>query len=306
LHALPAVFGYLIVRPLVWNLAQRPIPENFLGAVTPEDMRVEDWDVALLHLDQWCDGRNNLRALPYRITNLVAQEMPRIVIMHGTPDDEENRQAILQLIGDLPVVCNSYQAAGEWDGGEGRHDRYGLEQFRVIIHGYDVDEFWSEPLEGRRQEAITICSGGTISREYHGIPLVERLMRDVEIAWYGPRGNQDWLPNYRAYREMLASSLIYFSPTRRAPMPGARTEAMLSGCCVVTVPGNDVERFHGRTGFVVRTYEQARDTLRALLRDPGLAWEVGQKGREVAREMFGRERFVGEWMRVLGELGIGG
>jgi glycosyltransferase involved in cell wall biosynthesis len=306
LHALPAKFTHLMTRPLLWNVAQRPVPDNWTGGIQIEDCDPHDYDVALLHLDQWCDGRHNLRAMPYRIMKQIAQDIPRIVIMHGTPEGEENREAILRLIGDLPVICNSPQAAAIWDGGDEREDCHGLPQFRAIIHGYRVDEFSSEPLEKRRREAITICSGGSWSREYHGISLLERLMRDIPLAWYGPQGNRDWLDNYDDYRAMLASSLIYFSPTRRAPMPGARTEAMLSGCCIVSVPGNGFEDLvaHGATAFIAHTYVEARDALALLLRQPEVAYQVGQQGREAARELFAHGRFVEDWLATLGEIGV--
>jgi glycosyltransferase involved in cell wall biosynthesis len=283
------------------------MPPNFLGGLYRQDIDASDYDVAFLHLDQWCDD-HILRALPYRVMNQIAEGVPRVVIMHGTPDNPDNRERILRLIGDLPVVCNSYQAAVEWSGNEGAFDCYGLPQFRTVIHGYDVDEFWSEPLERRGREAVTICSGGQLSRKYHGIPLIERLARDIPLAWYGPRGNREWLTDYYSYRAMLARSLIYFSPTRQGPMPGARTEAMLSGCCIVTVPGNDVERFieHGTTGFIVETYEDARDALAMLLRDPEVAWLMGQAGREAAQKAFGKERFAADWLRVLGGVGVEG
>ncbi len=308
LHALPAEFTYLMTRPLLWNVAQRPIPPNWTGGIQAEQYDPDDYDLALLHLDQWCDGRHNLRALPYRLMKRTSQDIPQIVIMHGTPENEANRRAILRLIEDLPVVCNSPQAAAVWDGGEERWDRYGLPQFRAIVHGYDIDEFWSEPLGQRRRAVITICSGGTWSREYHGIPLLERIQRDVPLRWYGPRGNCDWLDNYDDYRHMLASSLIYFSPTRRAPMPGARTEAMLSGVCVVSVPGNGFKDLvvHGKSAFIVRTYVEARDTLRGLLENPDEAYRVGQKGRKVARALFDKSRFVQDWVDVLAEIGVRG
>lgn len=307
LHALPASFTYLAVRPVLWDQRQRPLPTNFLGAVSPQDVAPGSFDLALLHLDQWCD-RLNLRALPYRLMNQIAERagIPQVVIMHGTPDDADNRRRILRLVGDLPVVCNSYQAAAEWDNGEGRRDRHGLPQFRTVIHGYDPGDFWGRPLARRDRWVVTICSGGDISRAYHGIPLIERLMHDLPLAWYGPRGTHAWLPDYGSYREMLARSLLYFSPTRRGPMPGARTEAMLAGCCVVSVPGHDVERFidHGRTGFIVETYEDARDTLRMLLRDPEVAWAVGQQGREAAQHHFNLVRFVRDWLDVLAGIGL--
>lgn len=126
------------------------------------------------------------------------------------------------------------------------------------------------------------------------------------MVWYGARGDRPWLPNYEAYRHMLAEALIYFSPTRRAPMPGARTEAMLSGCCVVSVPGNDVERFieHGKTGFIAEDYMQAMTLMLALLRRPEKAWEIGQRGRRAARDTFAHPGFVVQWLRVLSEIGV--
>ncbi len=308
LHALDADFTYLSdVRPVLWSTGQRPMPPNFMGGIGRDEVRPGMFDVALLHLDQWC-AMMNLRALPYRVMRVTAEKnnIPMIVIMHGTPDNEENRQQILKLIGDLPVVCNSHQAAYDWDNGECRKDKHGFLQFRSIIHGYNTSEFWSKPLAERDREIITVCSGGNISRVYHGIPLLERVKREVPVVWYGARGDRKWLPSYTEYRDLLASSLVYFSPTRRAPMPGARTEAMLSGCCIVSVPGNDIEAFivDGESGFIVHSFAQVVDTLRTLLNNPAMAYEVGQRGKLEARRLFTSSRFVDDWAEVFSELGI--
>lgn len=308
LHALPAEFTYVIFRHPIWTLGQRPMPDNFRGGVYPDQVDVMQYDLALLHLDQWCGADNNLRALPFRLMNQICRELPRVIIMHGTPDSESNRREILQLMDDLPVVCNSHAAALEWDGGEGRVDRYGVHQFRTIIHGYAVDEFDSRPFEERDREVITICSGGDMSREYHGLPLVERLKRDTPLVVYGPRGDRPWMPDYAQYRALLARTLCYLSPTRRAPMPGARTEAMLSGCCVVTAPGQDGESFirHGQTGIVAQTYTDMRDYVQLILEYPEEAYRVGQAGREAARELFDQGRYVAAWLDILREMGVYG
>lgn len=302
-QALPATFTIAALRQPPWNKAQRPIPSN-VRFVRPQDIRAEDYDLALLHLDQWCDLLN-LRAFPFRFMNQSVQNVPKVIIMHGTPDNGRNRENILRLIGDLPVVCNSRQAAREWDGGEGRVDCYGLPQFRAIIHGY-TDEWFNFSLEKRTDGAITICSGGDMSREYHGLPLVERLRRDVPLTWYGPRGEKPWASNFVAYREVLARALVYFSPTRRAPMPGARTEAMLSGCCIVSVPGNDFEDYirQGENGFIVKTYSEARDVLTYLLENPEVAYGVGQVGRRNALTFFDHGRYRWDWLDMLGAIGV--
>ena len=105
---------------------------------------------------------------------------------------------------------------------------------------------------------------------------------------------------------MLASSLVYFSPTRRGPMPGSRTEAMLSGCCVVSVPGHDWEHHvqDGVNGFIVRDYKEARGVLKDLLAQPRLAYEVGQAGRALARSRFEHKRFVNQWLAMLTQIGV--
>lgn len=309
LHALPARFWLAEIRKPLWNAHQRPRPRNFRGGLPeariPGLVRRGKFDMALLHLDQWCD-RIPIRANPFRLMRELTRDIPQILIMHGTPDDADNRRRILKIIGDLPVVCNSEQATREWDGGEEREDKYGLPQFRTIIHGYKVDEFLNFGLEERRPEAITVCSGGDLSRWYHGTSIVERLMRDVELHWYGPAGDRLWCNTYREYREMLAGSLIYFSPTHRAPMPGSRTEAMLSGCCIVSVPGHDWERYvtDGVTGYLVNSYEEARDKIAYLVDHPAVAYRVGQRGRTVARMTFNHRNFTESWLAVLAQIGV--
>ena len=310
LHALPADFWYLDVRRDLWNLNQRPKPENFRGPVHPRDVDLSKFDLALVHLDQWCDGRHNLRALPFRVMiQTVKGRLPTVLIMHGTPESDQNRENVLRLIGDLPVVCNSLEAAAVWDAGEERWDRYGLPQFRAIIHGYDVDEFASEPFGSRLVTVVTVCGGGNWSYEYHGMPMMIRMMRDLPLLWYGHRGNRKMFPTYADYRAMLARSLIYFSPTTISPMPGSRTEAMLSGCCVVTMPGHDIENYieDGKTGLLVKDYAQARDVLQALtLQYPEIAYKIGQAGREAARVWFDKGRFVEDWLTLLKGLGVTG
>ena len=81
---------------------------------------------------------------------------------------------------------------------------------------------------------------------------------------------------------------------------------MLSGCCVVSVPGNDWEAYieHGVNGYVCETYAEMRDTLDYLLAHPEVAYRVGQAGRSLARIFFEHTRYVDDWIRMLGELGV--
>ena len=301
LCALPATFEYF--TPLgvrYWSESIRPKPINFLGYVEHPD--VESYDVILSHLDNWCD-RAKMRGTPFRIMNLIGMgsRAARITVMHGTPDDEGNRQRIARMFELAPggppfMVCNSQQACQDWG--------FGPEHSRAIIHGYDVDEFSSS--KERQTWAVTICSAGTISRTYHGVPLLERIKREVPVIWVGLNGDLPYFDSYAEYRDFLSHSLIYVHTGQRSPMPGARTEAMLSGCCIVTTSNNDAGKYieHGVTGFLCDTAQEMIGTLQALLADPAKAYRVGKRGREAARVFFDKGRYVSDWLNLLGDLGV--
>lgn len=303
LHALPVDFWFYRVGWRSWNDSIRPEPPNLKGLIYKYDPG--DFDLILTHLDQWCDERYQLRGMPYRIMNLTANrrspETPRICIMHGSPDNAANRLRILRLLENTPggapfLVCNSKQAWREWG--------LGAERSRPIIHGYDVDEFWSH--KARSAVAISVCGGGTMSREYHGIPLLERIRREVPLIWIGTNGYVPTFSSYDQYRDALASTMIYVHTGQRAPMSGARTEAMLSGCCVVSTDNHDAADYieHGHTGFLTNDADEMIAIIKELLDEPKRAYQIGKRGREAARIHFDRDRFVRDWLDLLGGLGV--
>lgn len=110
------------------------------------------------------------------------------------------------------------------------------------------------------------------------------------------------------YKEFLGKSLIFFNGTFASPMPRSRTEAMLSGCCIITTPQHDADTFikHGENGFIVSAsdvYGTAK-LIAELLSDYKTAKMVGKKGRETALKIFNRERYRDDWIEFLKELNV--
>ena len=102
LHELPAEFTYYPVGSRYWEPSIRPPPDNFLGF--DENALADDFDLILSHFDNWCD-RTALRATPFRLVNLMAMEaphVPRVTIMHGTPDNERNRVNLVRMLDAAP------------------------------------------------------------------------------------------------------------------------------------------------------------------------------------------------------------
>jgi glycosyltransferase involved in cell wall biosynthesis len=250
----------------------------------------------------------------YKDINSVIKDIPKIVINHGTPYYPENFQSDIipanykafgytkdqigfsselieankKAVGDNYLVVNSHKAALQWGMG------------KAIIHGLDPDEWQNKPKEPR---CITVLSPAGLDKYYDRKlyqavkeELEERHINICQITVDVRFGN------FKDYQEFLSRSLIYFHPMLEAPMSRGRTEAMMSGACVVTTPSQDADTFieHGKNGFIVpRNPKTIADLIEGLIYDYKTAYEVGQRGRETALELFHADRYRQEWREYL-------
>ena len=257
------------------------------------------YDVAILHLDQGCLEKDILergKGSMYRVLNEVITDIPKIVIMHGTPyypEKFENPQVMIdkvnELLGDNYALVNSHRALKQW-GWENRHGA------RTIIHGMDASEWRDLPKEPR---VVTMISPGGFPAYYDRtfLDYVKDGLEQRDI--YHCHITVDWeAQSFDDYRDFLGRSLIYFNPTRESPMPRSRTEAMLSGACVLTTPHQDADTFikDGVNGFLVkRNPEAVVDLIEELINDPQRAIKIGQEGKKTAIELFNWDRYEKEW-----------
>lgn len=315
----------------------------------PNLRQVEDfvkgyYDFALLHIDQqsiYEHGRGNsvdkgrlFLELKRRIQT-EDPDLPIVVINHMTPfhdqyETHETVAKIKELVEGCIVINNSYTAADQWGFGE------------TITHGLHAEEWGFDPevLEetGRRvapvkePRAVIVMSGGGMAKAYRrefANAVVKRLQeKEVPIEWIGVTRKQ--FPDFNGYRDYLARSLVFFFPAWQSPRPRSRTEAMLSGCCIVTTPYHDADTFidsgalkqkqeNGRiveehleyddktNGFltsiekptdprVIDNPDYTADLIRHLVIDkPELAREIGKRGQEYARKHFNHEHFEKQW-----------
>jgi len=260
------------------------------------------YDLAILHLDQqmlddgiWEYGKASL----YRQLNDIITDIPKVVIMHGTPYEMEmtaNSQDFIDkfkaVIGDNHVVYNSHKAKEQWqvDG-------------TVIWHGLNPKEWWDLPKEPR----VVTMIGPAGLPTYYDRPFLsgvkERLAeRDIRLCHI----TIDYqAKTWDEYRNFLGKSLVYFNPTRESPMPRARTEAMLSGCCVVTTPHQDADMFikNGVNGFLVdRDIEKTASLIERLIYDYPNTLKIGQEGKKTAIKEFSVKRYQKEWYNLINKI----
>ena len=331
---MPLIETYdLIVEPYRRGFAitQRPLPDTIHYV---DHFEKGKYDFAILHLDQQsiydpARGDKISKGRLYKELNDLIHEvepdLPIVVINHMTPfhDKYENHvvvEKIKALVGDNHMVVNSHQAQTQWGWG------------RTITHGIDPSDWRDLQKEPR---CTIVLSPAGMEKAYRRIFLraVMRILeeRGINVEWVGVTKKFN---NFDDYREFLGTSLVFFMPTWQSPMPRSRTEAMMSGCCIVSTPYHDADTFintgsleysngkpaglshKGANGFLTSESqrkdprlmdnpEYTADLITYLIREaPDVALEVGQKGKKTAMDIFAKEKFDKQWEDMLIDLKI--
>jgi hypothetical protein len=276
----------------------RPIPENIKFVPYYEEGR---YDVAILHIDHSCLNKTTGKSQLYQQLNKNITDIPKIVINHSTPCDpmvgtqEEIVKGIKGMIGSNTMVVNSYESATDKEWGFGY----------PIVHGMDPKLYYDLEKEPRLFTALSV--GGW--SEYYNRDVMNRVIQILDNE-YGYQLN--WAKvnclrqrnNFDLYRDFLGRSLIYFDPSIRTPMNRGRTEAFLSGCCVVQVEGaHDLKRWakHGENIILVPNDPRkiAKVLVELLENNYDECIKIGQNGKVMAIKEFSPERFKNDWLKLL-------
>jgi len=289
-------YDLLVNMERTWGEKSRPMPENMNWVV---DYKPGKYDLAILHVDQQAVLPRNRKGQLFRSIRDLITDIPVVVINHMTPFDDHLEQDELifkmkQMVGDLPMITNSKQAAEQWGWGT------------PIIHGMDPDEWTSDlPKEPR---AVCFISKAGMNKAYRRELLEQTIEileeRGINLVWIGVNKKLQ-SNNFDQYRDLLGRSLIYFNPTWQSPMPRSRTEAMFSGCCIISTRHHDWSDYieDGVNGFIVKDNPHSAADLitRLLTTDYKEALEVGRRGRETAIKEFHIDRWKADWSKFLSE-----
>jgi glycosyltransferase involved in cell wall biosynthesis len=106
---------------------------------------------------------------------------------------------------------------------------------------------------------------------------------------------------YRDLHRLVARYRFLFSPMRYTSLPLAVIEAMTVGMPVVALATTALPDVivDGVNGFISQDPEVLIEHMRALLADPDLAREIGERGQRTARERFNLTRFASDWTEAL-------
>lgn len=306
-----ADFDLLINYTRRWDERVRKMPENAKWVTSFEPGK---YDLAILNIDQQCTQPGLNKGILIKHMKQAIQEIdPKckiIFINHGTPVYPElyqdaNKQTeyvsevlkkeILDVVGDSPMVVNSFQAAEDWGRGT------------PIIHGMDPEDW--KPRYPKEPRAVCFISAGGMGDKYYNRSFLSAVIDELReryglrLHWINAEGH--WTAkDIKDYKEFVGSSLVYFNPTFGSPMPSSRTEAMFMGCCIVTTKQHGADRFikEGYNGFFVphNNVDYAAKLINYLVTDGYKeALEMGKNARETAIKEFSVERYKNDWIKFL-------
>lgn len=310
-----------------WEVDKRPMPAN-CRMVPWDQININDYDLAILHFDEnalrpdLCRGKVPSdwgKTLQWFIRNV---DLPKVAICHGTPQFvgqydvsysgqdlgmviDDNRRAIVELLGDIPVVCNSTQAEFEW----------GFRNSRTIWHGFAPADF---PLGSRLGGVLAMQQAALRNRpHYNGLFVYEDVVRElngrVEVGYLNTPdpgeayqyGTPEWATaKYQNYVRELGRHSVYLNTTVRSPMPRIRGEAMMTGIVSVSLRNHDVDLFikNGINGFFGDSSEELAEQILWLSAHPEARDRMGLASRVTAMDIFNQDRYLSAWSELFRDL----
>lgn len=313
-------FSYLLTNVRRWvdvpsSSPARPIPKHLNWVTHYEPGK---YDLAILHLDQQAADPAIGKGQIYRQLNELIQDIPKIVVNHGTPmwDDFFTEDVVInggtvhntrgikeidgikKIVGDNFMIVNSYDAVDRWGWGY------------PLIHGLDPDEWWDLPKEPR--VTISLSPGG-LDKYYNRQLLTAIKGRVKEMSNLDVQHitinflSKSW----DDYRNFLGRSLIYINPTLDSPMPRSRTEAMMSGCCILTSRHHNADEFikmdNNINGFIIKDnpLDYAETISQLINHNYRDAVAIGERGRETAIKYFNKDRYLKDLWHIVTEVANG-
>lgn len=301
-------FFYGITGFMQWDKKLRPVPEG-LQFVTHYEPAT--YDLAILHLDQRCIVPHSLEYKVFAEFNEIIKDIPKVIINHGTPVypeasgywghkynpqemEVEVKRIIRSLVGDKVMVVNSYTAATTREWGSGI----------PIIHGLNPGEWKDAPKEPRVFSALPLQGLDSYYNRKCLRETGEYLYDRYGYTIYCANFNITLNNSFEKYRNFLGRSLLYLDTSFRTPMNRARTEAFLSGCCVLQVQNAHDLELWAKDGENIMLVPNDPKAIAAHIADIlenkyEEAINIGQRGKEMATKQFNRERYRQDWLQLI-------
>ncbi|MBJ9658521.1 glycosyltransferase family 4 protein [Burkholderia multivorans] len=181
----------------------------------------------------------------------------------------------------------------------------GITPTRVIEHGVLVPD--NVAYHGTLRKGVTVVNNLARRGRRLGADVFEQVRTSVPLDLVGmgssELGGIGEVPN-PALPHFLSHYRFFFNPIRYTSLGLAVIEAMMIGLPIVALATTEMAQLvkTGVNGAADTRPAVLIEAMRMLIRDADLARAWGEAARRDARERFGIERFVRDWVAVLTEV----
>jgi hypothetical protein len=255
--------------------------------IDAEDVRNQQFDVILYQ-----SAANYLEHGP-AILSAEQQRLPRLFLEHDPPRQHPTDTRHWVDDPDVTVVHVTAFNRLMWDNGGN--------PTRVIDHGIclgDDVEYTGELPRGLVAINDLATRGRRLGNDIFA-RLRERLPLDLVGINSVAAGGLGEIPP-QEFPRFASRYRFFFSPIRYTSLGLAVCEAMTIGLPVVALATAEIPSVieNGVNGFASNDIDELTEAMQHLLDDPGLAREIGSRGRETALRRFGIRRFINDWDAV--------
>lgn len=259
--------------------------------VREESVATEHFDVVCYqHRAQW--ERDRLLVLTEE-----QRALPRVVIEHDPPPEHPTDQRHWCDDPGALIVHVTHFNSLMWDNGE--------IPWRVVEHG--VKPLASPAWRGDITRGLVVVNHLRTRGRKLGADLYEEVGAQVPLQLVGmdseSMGGAGEVQQFDL-PAVMAAHRFFFNPIRYTSLGLAVVEALHAGLPVVGLATTELASVidSGNNGFVDTRLPRLVGVMRELLRDRALAGLWGEAGQRLARERFGIDRFVADWLEVFDEV----
>jgi glycosyltransferase involved in cell wall biosynthesis len=230
----------------------------------------------------------------HQVLSAAQRALPRIVLEHDPPQEHPTDTLHwCQDPGALIVHVTHFNDL-MWDNGCTPH--------AVVEHG--VKPLSMPPWRGDVERGLVVVNNIASRGRRLGLDVWQHAAEQVPLRLVGMNSEQaggSGEVSQHDLPQVLAEHRFFFHPIRHTSLGLAVIEALMAGLPVVGLATTELSTVidSGHDGYIDTRLDRLVDVMKQLLRDRGLAARWGAAGQRMARERFGIDRFVADWLALL-------
>jgi glycosyltransferase involved in cell wall biosynthesis len=238
---------------------------------------------------------NNYQVDQYEILSAGQRELPKIYLEHDPPRQHPTDTRHIINNPDVILVHVTHFNKLMWDNNN--------TPTRVIEHGVTVPK---AIYSGQLNKGIVVINNLPSRGRLLGLDVFLEARQQVPLDLVGMGTGELGLGEvlHPQLPEFQSRYRFFFNPIRYTSLGLAVCEAMMMGMPVVGLATTELSAVinNGYSGFIHTDINYLIEKMKLLIKDPVLAKEIGNNGREVALKRFNIQRFVNDWEQLFIEV----